>query len=94
MQIFSLPLISTSNMVSGQKNTSRVQAKGIIVAKGKQLGRPQISIESITHEQLQLLKKLYIKWKQKEITGVEFMTLLNLKKNTFYKLLKQYEESL
>ncbi len=29
----------------------------------------------------------------REITGVKFMELLELKKNTFYKIGKEYEES-
>lgn len=35
----------------------------------------------------------YSKWKNKEITAVKAMELMNLKKNSFYKLVKRYEES-
>ncbi|ALB46224.1 recombinase family protein [Clostridium beijerinckii] len=35
----------------------------------------------------------YSKWKSKEITAVKAMELMNLKKNSFYKLAKRYEES-
>lgn len=37
-------------------------------------------------------KEVYDKWKVKTITAVTAMETLNLKKNTFYKLVKEYEE--
>ncbi|PGS90273.1 hypothetical protein COD09_29025 [Bacillus cereus] len=33
-----------------------------------------------------------MKWKNGEITAVIFMEMLELKKNTFYKIMKEYEE--
>jgi DNA invertase Pin-like site-specific DNA recombinase len=72
-----------------RKKIKQRQAEGIALAKaqGKHLGRPKI------HEQRQLLASHYPKWKNKEITGVEFMQLLGLKKNSFYKIIKEYESA-
>jgi hypothetical protein len=36
----------------------------------------------------------YSMWKNKEITGVQFMEMLELKKNSFYKVVKEYENEL
>jgi DNA invertase Pin-like site-specific DNA recombinase len=72
------------------------QAEGIAVAKakGKTLGRPRIDYTSISTEQKNLVKENYPKWKNNEITAVRFMDLLNLKRNTFYKIIKEYEEQI
>jgi DNA invertase Pin-like site-specific DNA recombinase len=69
------------------------QAEGIASAKakGKYLGRPQINLETLTDKQKDILKKNYTKWVNKEITGVQFMEMLELKKNSFYKIIKEYE---
>ncbi|TKH16372.1 recombinase family protein, partial [Bacillus wiedmannii] len=34
------------------------------------------------------------KWKNGEITAVKFMKSLQLKKNTFYKIMKEYESTI
>ncbi|MDA2113190.1 recombinase family protein [Bacillus bombysepticus] len=39
------------------------------------------------------IEETFPKWKNREITGVKFMELLELKKNTFYKIVKEYEEN-
>ncbi|MGF9811054.1 recombinase family protein [Bacillus toyonensis] len=74
-------------------NILQRQAEGIAVAKakGKHLGRPQLNLSTISKQQYQTLEKNYPKWKSKEITGVEFMEMLGLKKNSFYKIIKEYE---
>lgn len=36
-------------------------------------------------------EEIYTKWKNKEVTAVKAMELLNVKKNTFYSLVKRYE---
>lgn len=74
-------------------NILQRQAEGIAVAKakGKHLGRPQLNLSTISKEQRQKLEENYSKWKLKEITGVEFMKLLDLKKNSFYKIVNEYE---
>ncbi|MEW4281711.1 recombinase family protein [Priestia megaterium] len=65
------------------------QREGIDVAltKGISFGRPkaQVSEEFI---------EAYNRWKQKEITAVQAMKEANIKKTTFYKLVKQYENKI
>ena len=79
-----------------RKKIRQRQAEGIAVAKanGKRLGRPQLNLSTISEEQKKVLKDNYKRWKSQEITGVQFMKLLNLKKNTFYKILKEFENTL
>lgn len=38
------------------------------------------------------IEETYPKWKNSEIIGVKFMELLELKKNTFYKIIAEYAE--
>ena len=63
------------------------QAEGIAIAKAKgvKIGRPSIEYPSNWLE-------VYTEWKAGDITGVKAMQKLNLKKNSFYKLVKEYEE--
>jgi hypothetical protein len=42
---------------------------------------------------LPLLEENHSKWKNGEITGVMFMEMLELKKNTFYKIMREYEKA-
>ena len=72
------------------------QAEGIAQAKaqGKHLGRPRLNLNTLSDKQLQILKVNYDKWISKEITAVAFMDMLDLKRNSFYKIIKQYEEGL
>lgn len=65
------------------------QAEGIAVAKkqGKHLGRPTMELPSDWH-------KYYKEWKDGNIKTVEFMEKVNMKKATFYKKLKEYEQTL
>jgi DNA invertase Pin-like site-specific DNA recombinase len=76
-----------------RKKIRQRQAEGIAVAKseGKHLGRPQLNLDTLSDKQRDVLTTNYSRWKNKEITGVEFMTLLDLKKNSFYKIVKEYE---
>lgn len=62
------------------------QAEGIAVAKkeGKHLGRPQAEITDT-------FKAAYKKWKAGELTAVQAMKEANVKKTTWYKLVKQVE---
>jgi DNA invertase Pin-like site-specific DNA recombinase len=78
-----------------RKKIRQRQAEGIAVAKanGKRLGRPQLNLDTISDEQKKILQDNYKRWKSQEITGVQFMKLLNLKKNTFYKVLKEFENT-
>lgn len=62
------------------------QAEGIAAAKlkGKHLGRPKAEYPNDW-------AKVYAIWKAGNITAVQAMQELNLKKATFYKLVKNYE---
>ncbi|PEP36359.1 recombinase, partial [Bacillus pseudomycoides] len=79
-----------------RKKIHQRQAEGIAVAKsqGKHLGRPQFNLSTLSSKQLLLIEETYPKWKNREITGVQFMEVLGLKKNTFYKVIKEYENTL
>ncbi|EHI96775.1 Resolvase domain containing protein [Clostridium sp. DL-VIII] len=62
------------------------QREGIEIAKekGKYKGRKKIEYPSNWVE-------VYSKWKSRETTGNKAMEQLGLKRNTFYKLIKEYE---
>lgn len=62
------------------------QREGIDIAKakGKQLGRPQATFP-IEWD------KYYALWEKGEITAAQFMATLNLKRTTFYKLVKKHK---
>ena len=64
------------------------QAEGIKLAKenGRQLGRPPAQFPPKFGE-------LYKSWKRGEITATKAMAQLNLKRTTFYKLVKSIEKS-
>lgn len=53
---------------------------------GKPVGRPKAKFPAEW-------KPIYSKWKNKEITATKAMELLNLKRNTFYKLVKEWKEN-
>lgn len=78
-----------------RKTNLRRQKEGIAAAKakGKHLGRPRINLNSLSKEQRSILEKEYPKWVNKSLTGVDFMDMLQLKKNTFYKIIKEYEKT-
>ncbi|KFN12867.1 putative dNA recombinase [Bacillus pseudomycoides] len=82
--------------IKSVKKIHQRQAEGIAVAKsqGKHLGRPQFNLSTLNSKQLLLIEETYPKWKNREITGVQFMEVLGLKKNTFYKVIKEYENTL
>lgn len=79
-----------------RKKIRQRQAEGIEVAKnqGKHLGRPQLNLSTISEQQLHIIEETYLIWKKREISGVMFMNRLGLKKNTFYKIMKEYENQL
>ncbi|HDR7689662.1 TPA: recombinase family protein [Bacillus toyonensis] len=78
-----------------RKKIHQRQAEGISVAKsqGKHLGRPQLNLSTLSQKQLFIIEETHSKWKSGEITAVMFMDMLELKKNTFYKIMKEYEEA-
>lgn len=59
--------------------------KRISKKTGRPVGRPSA-------EYPQSWEKIYTQWKNKEITARQAMSLLDLKPNTYYKLVKQYEQ--
>ncbi|NWO12704.1 recombinase family protein [Virgibacillus sp.] len=79
-----------------RKKIRKRQAEGIAAARsqGRHLGRPRIDLSTLSANELVILESNYPRWINKEITAVEFMGLLQLKKNTFYKVVKEYEKRL
>lgn len=77
-----------------RKKIKQRQAEGIAEAKkrGQKLGRPVITLKTLSKEQTKQLEENYDRWTDKEITGVQFAEMLKLKKNTFYKIMQEYEE--
>jgi DNA invertase Pin-like site-specific DNA recombinase len=67
-------------------NIKQRQAEGIKLAKerGQHLGRPKAEAPAKFDE-------LYASWKRGEITATKAMELLDLKRTTFYKLVKSKE---
>lgn len=65
------------------------QAEGIAIAKekGKHLGRPAAQFPPDWDE-------IYQKWSHKEITAVDAVTRLGLRRSTFYKLVQRQEKGL
>ncbi len=65
-----------------------LQRQGIEVAKrtGKHLGRPKVEFPENWEE-------FYHRWKEGKLTARETMKLMNLKKDSFYRLVKKYENS-
>lgn len=57
---------------------------------GKHLGRPVISMETLSEEPRAILKANFEKWQANEIKCVEFMEMLELK-NMFYKVVNEYK---
>ena len=65
------------------------QREGIAIAKeqGKYKGRQRIAIDDAAFE------KTYAEWKGGRITAVKAMEMLGIKPNTFYRRVREYEES-
>ena len=62
------------------------KAEGIAIAKqqGKKFGRPKKTID-------ESFVKAYKEWKAEKITAVEAMKQVDMKPNTFYRRVKEYE---
>lgn len=69
------------------------QKEGIEAARtrGKHLGRPKATL---TKEQQLQFEKFYTKWKVNEITATAMMHELDMKRTTFYKIVKEYESAI
>lgn len=74
-----------------REDIKKRQREGIEAARkrGKHLGRPK---KELTEEQKELFIELYNRWKNEELTAVEFMKELGISKSMFYKVVKKYEE--
>ena len=72
-----------------RKKLKQRQKEGIGIAKmqGKYKGRKKIELNS-------KFENIYSKWKNSEITATKAMELLEVKKNTFYRRVKEYEAKL
>lgn len=70
-----------------RENMLERQREGIAIAKkeGKYMGRKEIDYPNNWTD-------VYSKYKNRELTGTKAMDMLGLKRNTFYKLVKKYEE--
>ena len=70
-----------------RENMLERQREGIAIAKdnGAYRGRKEIDYPTNWNE-------IYNKYKNRELTGTKAMETLELKRTTFYKLVKQYEE--
>ena len=68
-------------------NIRKRQNQGIAVAKAKgvKFGRPKQVIDDN-------FEKVYKRWKSGEITAVKAMGLCKMKRNTFYRRVKEYEK--
>ena len=77
-----------------RKKILKRQAEGIAEARkaGKHLGRPRLDLSALSKEQRDVLEANYEAWQRKELTGVKFADMLGLKKNSFYKVLREYEQ--
>ena len=71
-----------------RKNIKQRQKEGIAIAKtkGVKFGRPEIKYP-------EQFENVYNEWKCGKIKGVDAIKTLSLKKTTFYRLVKQYENS-
>ncbi len=90
MELASRILIEVYTTLAEQEMHKRVkrQAEGIAIAKeqGKYKGRKPIVVEQKQFAQI------YSLWKADEITARQAMQQLNLKPNTFYRRVRDYEE--
>lgn len=70
-------------------NILQRQKEGIAIAKknGKHLGRPILPIPSNWEEQYKL-------WTEKKIKTVDFIRAVDMKKPTFYKKLREYQQKI
>lgn len=73
-----------------REQTLQRQREGIEIAKanGKYKGRQPVSYDK------RKMEALYPDWKTGKLSAVDYAKQLGLKKNTFYRRLKEYQESL
>jgi DNA invertase Pin-like site-specific DNA recombinase len=71
-----------------RESIKQKQYEGIILAKANGVYKGRKKIELKTDNRFE---KLYKEWKDNKITAVKFMEEMNLKRNTFYRRIKEYE---
>ena len=85
-------LIDVYSSIAQQELEKRAkrQAEGVAAAldRGVKFGRKPIKVNKNE------FAFVYTKWKSKEITAVQAMSILGLKPNTFYRRVKEYENIL
>lgn len=83
-------ILSVLGYVAEQETEFRKQrqTEGIAIAKEKGVYKGRKKIETKDN-----FVDVYNSWKNNEITAVKAMDLLSLKKNTFYRRVKEYEEN-
>lgn len=80
--------VYTSIAENERHTINQRQAEGIAAAKakGKHLGRPKTELP-------RAWERYYKQYKANEIKAIEFMKLVDMPKATFYKKLKEYEQT-
>lgn len=91
MSKFMINFLVDWELMNAEEELKRIkerQAQGIEVAKrmNKHLGRPR----AVYPENFNII---YSRWRNSEISAAEAMNLLNLKRTTFYKLARKFEEN-
>lgn len=90
MEIIQYTIIEVLSSIVEQERLTicQRQREGINAAKrkGKHLGRKPTAYPDKWDE-------YYMLWLDKKITAKEFMTVTNLKRTTFYKLLHKYQDN-
>lgn len=78
-----------------RKRIKERQAQGIEAARkrGKRLGRPRKDWQSFSKAERESFTQAYNDWKAGKRTAVETFNALELSKATFYRIVKQYEET-
>lgn len=86
---FMLSVFATLSELEREQTLQR-QREGIEIAKsqGKYKGRQPVAYDKSKME------LLYPEWKAGRLSAVDYAKKLNLKKNTFYRRLKEYQEAL
>lgn len=90
MSKFMINFLIDWELVNAEEELKRIrkrQKEGIAVAKSKnkKFGRPKVELPEDFNE-------VYKEWKDEKITAKKAMEKLNLKRNTFYNFVKEFEK--
>ena len=89
--------VLTSIAEDERKRIKKRQAEGIALMRiidGKRIGKKGNAIGRPPKTLPENWVEIYNQWKNKKITATYAMEILNLKRNTFYNLVKKYENKL